>query len=144
MVDSYDGRMKEPTLLPVSFPSILVNSNVGIAVGMASSICPFNLAEVCETAAALIRDPAHPVESTLKGPDFPIGGQILYDPVELRKVYETGRGAIRVRSRYRYDKDANCIEITEIPPTTTVEAIIDKVVELVNGGRAREIADVRD
>lgn len=144
MVDSYDGRMKEPTLLPVSFPSILVNSNVGIAVGMASSICPFNLAEVCETAAALIRDPAHPVESTLKGPDFPIGGQILYDPVELRKVYETGRGAIRLRSRYRYDKDANCIEITEIPPTTTVEAIIDKVVELVKGGRAREIADVRD
>lgn len=144
MADSYDGRMKEPTLLPVSFPSILVNSNVGIAVGMASSICPFNLAEVCETAAALIRDPAHPVESTLKGPDFPIGGQILYDPVELRKVYETGRGAIRVRSRYRYDKDANCVEITEIPPTTTVEAIIDKVVELVKGGRVREIADVRD
>ncbi len=144
MVDSYDGKMKEPTLLPVSFPSILVNSNVGIAVGMASSICPFNLAEVCETAIALIRDPDHPVESSLKGPDFPTGGIVLYDPAETAKIYETGRGSFRVRSRYRYDKGPNCIEITEIPPTTTVEAIIDKLVELVKGGKIREIADVRD
>ncbi|MBP1557262.1 MAG: topoisomerase IV, partial [Oscillospiraceae bacterium] len=144
MVDSYDGRMKEPSLLPVTFPSILVNSNVGIAVGMASSICPFNLSEVCDTAIALIKDPDAQVEDTLKAPDFPIGGQIIYDPVELAKIYETGRGSVRVRGRYNYDKENNCIEITEIPPTTTVEAIIDKIIELVKGGKIREISDVRD
>ncbi|MBP0981669.1 MAG: topoisomerase IV, partial [Oscillospiraceae bacterium] len=144
MVDSYDGRMKEPSLLPVTFPSILVNSNVGIAVGMASSICPFNLSEVCDTAIALIKDPDAQVEDTLKAPDFPIGGQIIYDPVELAKIYETGRGSVRVRGRYNYDKENNCIEITEIPPTTTVEAIIDKIIELVKGNKIREISDIRD
>lgn len=144
MVDSYDGRMKEPTLLPVSYPSILVNSNVGIAVGMASSICPFNLAEVCETAVALIKNPAHVISDTLKAPDFPGGGQIIYNADELEKIYATGRGSIRVRSRYRVDRSSGCLEIIEIPPTTTVEAIIDKVVELVKSGKVREIADIRD
>ncbi|MEG2174956.1 MAG: DNA topoisomerase (ATP-hydrolyzing) subunit A, partial [Oscillospiraceae bacterium] len=144
MADSYDGRMKEPTLLPVSFPSILVNSNVGIAVGMASSICPFNLVEVCETTIALLKNPDHPIVDTLLAPDFPLGGQIIVDPAELRNIYETGRGGIRVRSRWRYDKLNNCIEVIEIPPTTTIEAIIDKLVELVKAGRVREITDVRD
>lgn len=144
MVDSYDGRMKEPTLLPVSFPSILVNSNVGIAVGMASAICPFNLAEVCETAIALIKNPEHVISDTLKAPDFPGGGQIIYNADELAKIYATGRGSVRVRSRYRVDKSSGCLEIVEIPPTTTVEAIIDKVVELVKSGKVREIADIRD
>ncbi len=144
MVDSYDGRMKEPTLLPVTFPSILVNSNVGIAVGMASAICPFNLAEVCDTAIALIKDPDSVVSDTLKGPDFPGGGQIIYDADELAKVYETGRGSIKVRSRWNYDKANNCIEITEIPPTATVEAIIDKIIELVKGSKLKEISDIRD
>jgi len=144
MVDSYDGRMKEPTLLPVTFPSILVNSNVGIAVGMASSICPFNLSEVCDTAIALIKDPDSIVSDTLKGPDFPGGGQIVYDAAELEKVYQTGRGSIKVRSRWSYDKANNCIEITEIPPTATVEAIIDKIIELVKGSKIKEISDVRD
>lgn len=144
MVDSYDGRMKEPTLLPVTFPSILVNSNVGIAVGMASSICPFNLSEVCDTAIALIKDPDSVVSDTLKAPDFPGGGQIIYDAAEFNKVYETGRGSIKVRSRWRHDKENNCIEITEIPPTATVEAIIDKVIELVKTSKLREISDIRD
>jgi len=144
MVDSYDGRMKEPTLLPVTFPSILVNANVGIAVGMASSICPFNLSEVCDTAIALIKDPDSVVSDTLKAPDFPGGGQIIYDAAEFNKVYETGRGSIRVRSRWRHDKENNCIEITEIPPTATVEAIIDKVIELVKTSKLREISDIRD
>ncbi|MFV0497821.1 MAG: DNA gyrase subunit A [Candidatus Fimivivens sp.] len=144
MVDSYDGRMKEPTLLPVSYPSILVNSNVGIAVGMASSICPFNLAEVCETAIALIKNPEHVISDTLKAPDFPGGGEIIYNAGELEKIYTTGRGSVRVRGRYRIDKSSNCLEIVAIPPTTTVEAIIDKVVDLVKSGKVREIADVRD
>ncbi len=144
MVDSYDGRMKEPTLLPVSFPSILVNSNVGIAVGMASSICPFNLAEVCETAIALIKNPEHVISDTLKAPDFPGGGDIIYNADELEKIYATGRGSVRVRSRYRVDKSSGCLEVIAIPPTTTVEAIIDKVVELVKSGKVREIADIRD
>lgn len=144
MVDSYDGRMKEPTLLPVSFPSILVNSNVGIAVGMASSICPFNLAEVCETAIAMIKNPEHVISDTLKAPDFPGGGDIIYNADELEKIYATGRGSVRVRSRYRVDKSSGCLEIIAIPPTTTVEAIIDKVVELVKSGKVREIADIRD
>ncbi|WMJ84440.1 DNA gyrase subunit A [Oscillospiraceae bacterium LTW-04] len=144
MVDSYDGRMKEPTLLPVSYPSILVNSNVGIAVGMASSICPFNLAEVCETAIALIKNPEHVISDTLKAPDFPGGGQIIYNADDLEKIYATGRGSVRVRSRYRIDKSSGCLEIVAIPPTTTVEAIIDKVVELVKSGKVREIADIRD
>ena len=143
-VPNYDNTTTEPVLLPVSFPNILVNNNMGIAVGMASNICSFNLAEVCETAAALIKDPRHDILSTLKGPDFPGGGYILYNEEELRRIYETGRGSVRVRSRYRYDKANNCIEITEIPPTTTVEVIIDKVVDLVKSGKVREIADMRD
>ena len=143
-VDNYDATMKEPTLLPVGFPTILVNNNMGIAVGMASNICSFNLAEVCETTIALIKDPEHDILSTLKAPDFPGGGQVIYKREELAKIYETGRGGVKVRSVYAYDKAANCIDITEIPPTTTVEAIIAKLIELVKAGRVREIADVRN
>ncbi len=143
-VDNYNGQMKEPVLLPVTFPSILTNANTGIAVGMASNICPFNLAEVCETAIARLRDPNAPISETLKAPDFPGGGFILYDRDELEKIYATGRGSVRVRSRYAYDKQSHCIDITEIPPTTTVEAIMDKTVELVKAGKIREIADIRD
>ena len=143
-VPNYDNTMMEPTLLPVSFPTILTNSNVGIAVGMASSICSFNLAEVCETTIALMKNPAHDVATTLQAPDFPGGGFILYDPEEMRRIYETGRGGVKVRARYSYDKAENCIEITQIPPTTTVEAIMDKIVELVKSGRVREISDLRD
>ena len=143
-VDNYDNSMKEPTLLPVTFPTVLVNNNTGIAVGMASNICSFNLAEVCETAAALIRDPAHNIADTLIAPDFPGGGILLYDKAELDKVYSTGRGSIRVRSRYNYDKTNHCIEITQIPPTATVEAIMDKIVDLIKLGKIREISDMRD
>ena len=142
MVDNYDGTLKEPALLPTTFPAILVNSNVGIAVGMASSICPFNLEEVCETAIALIREEDHDLFTTLRAPDFPGGGRLLYNEAELRRIYETGRGGVRVRARYRVQDGR--IEITEIPPSTTVEAIIDKIVELVKGGRIREIGDLRD
>ena len=144
MVDNYDNTMKEPALLPVTFPSVLVNSNVGIAVGMASQICPFNLEEVCETAIALMKNPGHVISDTLRAPDFPLGGELLYDAAELNKIYETGVGGFRIRSVYRYDKENGCIEITQIPPSTTVEAIIDKIVELVKGGKIRELADVRD
>ena len=144
MVDNYDNTMKEPALLPVTFPSVLVNSNVGIAVGMASQICPFNLEEVCETAIALMKNPDHVISDTLRAPDFPLGGELLYDAAELNKIYETGVGGFRIRSVYRYDKENGCIEITQIPPSTTVEAIIDKIVELVKGGKIRELADVRD
>ena len=144
MVDNYDSTMKEPSLLPVSFPSILVNSNIGIAVGMASSICPFNLAEVCDTTIALLRNPNHDVMDTLKAPDFPGGGYIVYNEEELRKIYNTGRGSVKVRARYAYDKANNCIDVTQIPPTATVEAIMDKVVELVKSGKIREISDMRD
>ena len=143
-VDNYDGKLKEPTLFPVTFPTILVNNNMGIAVGMASSICSFNLKEICETTIALMRDSAHDIRTTLTAPDFPGGGLILYDPQELDKIYETGRGSVKVRAKYQYDKANNCIEITEIPPTTTVEAILDKVVELVKAGKIREISDMRD
>ena len=143
-VDNYDATMKEPTLLPVSFPSILVNNNVGIAVGMASNICSFNLAEVCETAIALMKDPDHIIADTLKAPDFPGGGQLIYRREEIDKIYETGRGSVKVRSVYTYDKASRCIDITEIPATTTVEAIISKIVELVKAGKLREIADVRN
>ena len=143
-VDNYDATMKEPRLLPVTYPGILVNANMGIAVGMASSICPFNLGEVCETAIALMQDPEHDIASTLTAPDFPGGGYILYDRAELEKIYATGRGSVTVRSRYTYDKGNNCIDITEIPPTTTIEAIMDKVIDLIKGGRIREIADMRD
>ncbi len=144
MQDNYDNTMKEPTLLPVSYPSILVNSNIGIAVGMASCICPFNLGEVCETTIALLRNPDHNVVETLKAPDFPGGGYVVYNEKDLKSIYETGRGGIKIRSRYTYDKLGNCIDITQIPPSTTVEAIMDKIVELVKSGRIREIADMRD
>ena len=143
-VDNYDNTMKEPLLLPSTFPSVLVNANTGIAVGMASSICPFNLAEVCKTAAALIGNRDHDLFSTLLAPDFPGGGLLLYDRNTLRKIYETGRGSMRIRARYRYDPKANCIDITEIPPATTVEAIIEKVVDLVKQGKIKEISDIRD
>lgn len=143
-VDNYDNTTKEPRLFPATFPTVLVNANTGIAVGMASSICPFNLAEVCRTAAAYIRNPEHDILSTLPAPDFPGGGQIIYNRQELEKVYETGRGSIHVRSRYSYDSDANCIDITQIPPTTTVEAIIEKTIDLVKQGKLREISDIRD
>lgn len=143
-VDNYDGTMKEPTLLPVTFPTILVNYNTGIAVGMASSICSFNLREVCETTIALIRDPNHKISDTLLAPDFASGGIVLYDKKELENIYRTGRGSFKIRSRYTYDKSNHCIDITEIPPTTTVEAIIDKIVELVKQNKLKEIADIRD
>ena len=143
-VPNYDNTMTEPTLFPATFPSILVNSNVGIAVSMASSICPFNLAEVCETTVQLLKNPDFDVTETLKGPDFPGGGYLILNPEEFRKVCETGRGSLRIRGRYQYDKSANCIEITEIPPTTTVEVIIDKMIDLVKSGKVREISDIRD
>ncbi len=143
-VPNYDNTMQEPTLLPATFPTVLVNSNTGIAVSMASNVCPFNLEEVCETTIALMKDPNHDILSTLKGPDFPGGGFMLYDEDELSKVYETGRGSIKIRCKYNYDKSANCLEITEIPYTTTVEAIIDKIIELVKAGKIREISYIRD
>lgn len=143
-VPNYDNSMTEPVLLPTRFPAVLVNNNVGIAVSMASNICSFNLSEVCETAAALMKNPEHDIVSMLKGPDFPGGGFILQDENELRRIYATGRGSVKVRSKYIYDKAANCIEVTEIPPTTTIEAIIDKIVEQVKLGKLKEISDVRD
>lgn len=143
-VDNYDNTLKEPTLLPVTFPSILVNNNLGIAVGMASNICSFNLREVCETAIALMKDENHDITSTLLAPDFPGGGRIVYDRDEIEKIYETGRGSIKVRSVYSYDREANCIDITQIPYTTTVEAIISKLIEHVKNGKIRDISDVRN
>ncbi|UZT81875.1 DNA gyrase/topoisomerase IV subunit A [Caproicibacterium sp. BJN0003] len=143
-VPNYDNTMEEPTLLPARFPSVLVNANTGIAVGMASNVCSFNLKEVCETTIARIQNPNHDILSTLQAPDFTGGGQILYDREQMKEVYRTGRGSIRVRSRYSYDKTANCIDITQIPPTTTVEAIVEKVIDLVKQGKAKEISDIRD
>ena len=143
-VDNYDNKLKEPTLLPVTFPTILVNANTGIAVGMASSICPFNLEEVCSTTIELIKNPNHEIGLTLTAPDFPGGGQIIYNPAEMDKIYRTGRGSFKVRARWNYDKSCNCIEITQIPPTTTTEAIIDKVVDLIKANKIREISDMRD
>ncbi len=143
-VDNYDATTKEPMLLPVSFPSILVNNNMGIAVGMASNICSFNLKEVCDTTVALMKDKNHAVADTLLAPDFPGGGQILYNRDEIEKIYETGKGSVKVRAVYAYDKASNCIDITEIPYTTTVEAIISKMVELVKAGKIRDISDVRN
>ena len=143
-VDNYDNTLKEPTLLPAAFPTVLVNANTGIAVSMASSICPFNLREVCETTIALMKDPDHDVASTLQAPDFPLGGRILYDRDGFDKICRTGRGGVRVRAVYQYDKESHCIDITQIPPTTTIEAIIDKVVELVKSAKVREVADIRD
>ena len=143
-VDNYDNTMKEPTLLPVRFPSILANPTTGIAVGMASSICPFNLRELCETTIALIKDPDADITETLKAPDFAGGGLLLYDRDVLETIYKTGRGGFKIRAKYNYDKDGRCIDITEIPPTTTAEAIIDKVIEKFKSGALREISDIRD
>ena len=143
-VPNYDNSMTEPTLFPVRFPSILVNSNMGIAVGMASNICSFNLNEVCRTAIELIKNPDHVIADTLKAPDFSGGGKLIYDRAKLEEIYETGRGAVRIRSKYEYDKKNNCIDITEIPPTTTSEAIIEKIIELNKTGKLREISDIRD
>ncbi len=143
-VDNYDNTMKEPSLLPVAFPSVLVNTNTGIAVGMASNICSFNLKEICETTAALIRDPDHDVMQTLPAPDFIGGCQIIYDENALRQVYETGKGGIKLRARYEYDKSANCIDVLSIPSTTTCEVIIEKIIDLVKTGKIKDIADVRD
>ncbi|MBE6851507.1 MAG: topoisomerase IV [Ruminococcus sp.] len=143
-VPNYDNTMPEPSLLPAAFPSVLVNSNMGIAVSMASNICPFNLQEVCETCIALMKNPNHDILSTLKGPDFPGGGFLLYDEDELRKIYETGRGSVKLRAKWNFDKSAGCIEVTEIPYTTTLEAIKDKITELVKQGKLREISYARD
>ena len=143
-VPNYDNETVEHTLFPASFPTVLVNANVGIAVSMASAVCPFNLAEVCETTIGLIKNPEHDIMSTLKGPDFPGGGFIVYDERELEHVYKTGRGNIKIRSRYNFDSSANCIEVTQIPPTTTVEAIMDKIIELIKAGKINEISYIRD
>jgi len=143
-VPNYDNTMTEPTLFPTTFPSVLVNSNVGIAVSMASNVCSFNISEICDTTVSLIKNPEHDIISTLKGPDFSGGGFIIYDEAELQKVYDTGRGSIKVRSKYNFDKEAGCIEITEIPPTTTVEAIMDKIVEHIKSGKIKEISYIRD
>lgn len=143
-VPNYDNTLKEPVLLPCTFPSILVNSNTGIAVGMASSICPFNLKEVCETAIAYIKNPKHDIASTLLAPDFPGGGEIICDRAKFEEIYKTGRGGIKIRAGYKYDKKYNCIDIVTIPPTTTSEIIIEKIAELVKSGKIREISDIRD
>ena len=143
-VDNYDSTMREPTLLPVTFPSVLVNTNSGIAVGMASNICSFNLRELCETTIGLIKNPEFDVFETLKAPDFIGGGQIIYDRKALEEVYTTGRGSIKIRAKYAYDKSNNCIDITQIPPSTTCEAIIEKIIEKVKSGSFKEISDIRD
>ena len=142
--DNYDNTMKEPTLLPTTYPNVLVSANQGIAVGMASQICGFNLGEVCDTAIACLKNPDHDIASTLLAPDFPTGGQIICDGDDLRSIYATGRGGLKVRARWRYDKKENVIEVYEIPYSTTIEAILDKVAELVKAGKVKEIADMRD
>ena len=143
-VDNYDGSMKEPALLPTTFPNILVSANQGIAVGMASNLCGFNLSEVCDATVAYLKDPACDLMATLKAPDFPTGGELLYDEATLREIYRTGRGSFQVRAKWRHVKEENLIEIYEIPYTTTSEAIIDKVAELIKAGKIKEIADMRD
>ncbi len=143
-IPNYDNTMQEPSLLPAAFPSVLVNANMGIAVSMASNICPFHLAEVCNTCIALMKNPEHDILSTLQGPDFPGGAYLLYDEVELRKVYETGRGSLKLRAKWNYNKSAGCVEITEIPYTTTLEQIKDKIVELTKVGKLREVSYCRD
>ena len=144
MVDNYDATMKEPALLPTTFPNVLVSANQGIAVGMASNICSFNLREVCDTAIALMKNPDHDILETLPGPDFSTGGELLFDEAATREIYSTGRGSFRLRAKWRYVKDGNLIEITEIPYTTATEVIMDKVAELVKAGKIKEIADMRD
>ena len=143
-VDNYDNTMKEPALLPTTFPNVLVSANQGIAVGMASQICGFNLGEVCDTTIALLKNPDHDIAETLLAPDFPTGGQLICNGDELREVYRTGRGGIKVRAKYRYDKKENVIEIYEIPYSTSLEAILDKVAELIKLGKVKEINDMRD
>lgn len=143
-VPNYDNTMQEPTLFPATFPTVLVNANVGIAVSMASNVCPFNLAEVCETAIAVLKNPEHDILSTLKGPDFPGGGFLYYNEAELQKIYDTGRGSVTVRSKWNYNKSDNCLEITEIPYSTSIEAIKDKIVDCIKQGKLREVSYVRD
>ncbi|MCI9332241.1 MAG: topoisomerase IV [Oscillibacter sp.] len=143
-VDNYDNTMKEPALLPTTFPNILVSANMGIAVGMASQFCGFNLKEVCDTAAAYLKNPDCDLLETLLAPDFPTGGELIYDRDALRDIYATGRGGVKVRAKWRYVKEENLIEITEIPYSTSTEAILDKVAELIKAGKAKEIADMRD
>ena len=144
MVDNYDATMKEPSLLPITFPNVLVSANQGIAVGMASNICSFNLAEVCDTAIALINNPYHDILETLPGPDFSTGAQLLFDEAATREIYSTGRGSFKLRAKWNYVKEGNLIEITQIPYSTTSEVIIDKVAELIKAGKIKEIADMRD
>ncbi len=144
MVDNYDATMKEPSLLPTTFPNVLVSNNTGIAVGMASNICGFNLREICQTAIARIKDPECSLLDTLPAPDFPTGGEILYDPLQMAEIYRTGRGSFQIRAKWRYVKEGNLIEIYEIPYTTTIEAILDKVADLMKSGKVREINDMRD
>ena len=143
-VDNYDNTMKEPALLPTTFPNILVSANSGIAVGMASQFCGFNLKEVCDTAVAYLKNPDCDLTETLLAPDFPTGGELIFDTDAIRDIYNTGRGSVRVRAKYRYVKDQNLLEIYEIPYSTTVEAILDKVAELIKAGKAKEISDMRD
>ena len=143
-VDNYDGKMKEPTLLPTTFPNVLVSANQGIAVGMASNLCGFNLGEVCDTTIAFLKNPDHDLMTTLKAPDLPTGGELLYDAAALGEIYRTGRGSFKVRSKWRYNKAENLIEVYEIPYSTTSEAIMDKVAELIKAGKVKEIADMRD
>ena len=143
-VDNYDNTMKEPSLLPTTYPNVLVSANQGIAVGMASQICGFNLGEVCDTTIAFLKNPDHDISSTLLAPDFPTGGQIICDGDDLRSIYATGRGGLKVRARWRYDRSENVIEVYEIPYSTTIEVILDKVAELVKAGKVKEISDMRD
>ncbi len=143
-VDNYDNTTKEPALLPTTYPNVLVSANQGIAVGMASQICGFNLGEVCDTTIGLLKNPDHDIASTLLAPDFSTGGQLLCEPEELRRIYETGRGGVKVRAKYRYLKSENIIEIYEIPYSTSLEAILDKVSELMKAGKIKEISDMRD
>ena len=143
-VDNYDNTMKEPSLLPTTYPNVLVSANQGIAVGMASQICGFNLGEVCDTTIAFLKNPDHDISSTLLAPDFPTGGQIICDGDDLRSIYATGRGGLKVRARWRYDRSENVIEVYEIPYSTTIEVILDKVAELVKAGKIKEISDMRD
>ncbi|MCX7709253.1 MAG: DNA topoisomerase (ATP-hydrolyzing) subunit A [Clostridia bacterium] len=143
-IDNYDGTLKEPTLLPTTFPNVLVNSNQGIAVGMASNICSFNLQEVCEATVQLIKNEDADLVQYLKAPDFSTGGQLIYNEKEITEIYNSGRGGFKVRAKYRYDKENSCIEVFEIPYTTTTEAVIDSVIELVKSGKIKEITDVRD
>ena len=143
-VDNYDNTTKEPALLPTTYPNVLVSANQGIAVGMASQICGFNLGEVCDTTIQLLKNPDHDIATTLLAPDFSTGGQILCDPEELGRIYDTGRGGVKVRAKYRYIKSENIIEIYEIPYSTSLEAILDKVSELMKAGKIKEISDMRD